>query len=450
MEYDRRLTMAARGARTIGDLPARARWIDYLRTELLLAALLILTVAAVLGGDTLLERRLILDKATVANMQRAPLSDQFNDGQSTARETSPLAWECELKAGFAYPYCGYEIYFGRQQLERGIDLSNLRSVTLRLRYDGPASSVRMHMKNFDPAYARSVLDDTPKFNRIEHEITPGKMTSIHLDRLDFGVADWWLALHDIPPKLGHAQFDNIVSLDIQSGSNAPLGKHRFAVESIEIRRSALTRDQWYLGLLALWVLAIGAHLAHRILRLRGEVEHRRALADLARAEADQATIAARHDPMTALLNRRGLAEATPDADAGPLAVMMVDLDRFKRLNDTYGHLCGDRVIIGIARVLQQTMRPGDVIGRWGGEEFILICPGLTADTAMAMAEQLRQAIEQTQFIPCGAVTASIGLCVSSGGVPLDDLIAAADRALYTAKNGGRNQVAIAAGIDTAA
>lgn len=133
------------------------------------------------------------------------------------------------------------------------------------------------------------------------------------------------------------------------------------------------------------------------------------------------------------------------------ALLMVDIDHFKRVNDHYGHLAGDHVLRHIVGVLRQRLRASDVLGRYGGEEFMVLLPGTDLHGAAQLAEQLRQAV---QAAPCEwqgqriAFTVSIGVAASAD-TPADPsrtseaLLQAADQALYRAKDGGRNRVALA-------
>jgi diguanylate cyclase (GGDEF)-like protein len=130
----------------------------------------------------------------------------------------------------------------------------------------------------------------------------------------------------------------------------------------------------------------------------------------------------------------------------PLTVAMVDIDHFKKVNDTWGHLAGDQVLAAIARVLAGQLRSYDVAGRFGGEEFAVLLPGATGATARLVAERLRSAIAATRPLPGSTlrVTVSIGVAAAIPA-PEDcqDLVAAADEALYEAKQAGRNQVRLA-------
>jgi diguanylate cyclase (GGDEF)-like protein len=125
---------------------------------------------------------------------------------------------------------------------------------------------------------------------------------------------------------------------------------------------------------------------------------------------------------------------------------MLDIDHFKRLNDSFGHPAGDAVLKNSARVLDRQLRRGDLSARYGGEEFVVILPGTEEAGAVHLAERIRSALEKSQLIFEGTrigVTASLGVAVWDGAADPEALVAAADRALYAAKQGGRNQVRLA-------
>ncbi|WP_220813070.1 sensor domain-containing diguanylate cyclase [Pseudomonas paralcaligenes] len=155
------------------------------------------------------------------------------------------------------------------------------------------------------------------------------------------------------------------------------------------------------------------------------------------------------DVLTGLPNRRGFdllaAQALHEAmrEQSPLSALLLDLDHFKQLNDTHGHLAGDHVLRGFARNLQGNLRQSDIICRWGGEEFILLLKDTGGSTARQLAEKIRQQAEEQVFPFNGVnlrVTASIGITELHDDDSLDRLIARADRALYRAKQSGRNRV----------
>jgi len=125
----------------------------------------------------------------------------------------------------------------------------------------------------------------------------------------------------------------------------------------------------------------------------------------------------------------------------PFSIILLDIDHFKRVNDTHGHQAGDRILVEIAVLLQTSSRETDIVGRWGGEEFMIICPHTDESGARSLAESLRRAIEDHDFPAIGRQSASFGIASYRTGDHPNDLVARADRALYSAKNAGRNRVA---------
>lgn len=164
-------------------------------------------------------------------------------------------------------------------------------------------------------------------------------------------------------------------------------------------------------------------------------------------------ILALQDELTGLNNRRSFEAAMcrqlaqAQRSNRDLSVLMIDIDRFKLVNDTFGHLSGDRALRGLADCIRGRLRAQDLAGRWGGEEFLVVLPDTDAEGAAVLAEQLRQAVERTRFEALDGrpmqFTISVGLHAlrsSSGQPTVDNLIGMADQAMYLAKQKGRNRV----------
>ncbi|WP_284381845.1 diguanylate cyclase [Litoribrevibacter albus] len=123
-----------------------------------------------------------------------------------------------------------------------------------------------------------------------------------------------------------------------------------------------------------------------------------------------------------------------------LSLISLDIDNFKRVNDQHGHPVGDRLLIDIARLISGQLRSTDVFGRWGGEEFLILCPATAKEEAIIIAEKLRLSIQNTHFAPVGQVTVSFGVTSIEEGDGEKELVSRADKQLYRAKNEGRNRV----------
>jgi diguanylate cyclase (GGDEF)-like protein len=152
---------------------------------------------------------------------------------------------------------------------------------------------------------------------------------------------------------------------------------------------------------------------------------------------------AKHDPLTGAFNRRAVIERTEaHLRACATALIVLDIDHFKRINDEYGHPAGDAVIVELVARLRATVSEDAEIGRVGGEEFTVVLPGMDLRAAAALAERMRAKVADTPFAtPAGrVVTASFGVSYTPAGGTFDDAYGDADSALYKAKRGGRNSV----------
>jgi diguanylate cyclase (GGDEF)-like protein len=187
-------------------------------------------------------------------------------------------------------------------------------------------------------------------------------------------------------------------------------------------------DDLIVALLAVLAVLMAAVLA-AVLRDKRAVESLRHLA--------------MYDALTELFNRRAFLElaereiARARRSNAPFAVLMLDLDHFKRINDRHGHPAGDRVLAGFAALLRRCLRAEDLVGRYGGEEFCAVLPGARKREALGVAERIRaQSAKKT------GITVSIGvtLCPAGSETSLQSAIARADEALYRAKKSGRNRV----------
>lgn len=195
------------------------------------------------------------------------------------------------------------------------------------------------------------------------------------------------------------------------------------------------------------LLRPGDHLEIGAVSLRLDLLGLDELAHLARVQ--ERLTAADRDPLTGLLNRSWLDEQLPIltercVDAGvDITSLFVDVDRFKQVNDTYGHAVGDEVLQGVARLLMLGVRDSDACVRYGGEEFLLILPGAEENGALDVAERLRRSVSGHDWERTSAglrVSASFGLAQRRENEDIASWLSRADQAMYTAKRDGRNRV----------
>lgn len=201
---------------------------------------------------------------------------------------------------------------------------------------------------------------------------------------------------------------------------------------------------------AIAVLVFSSFVVSATRKLSGSLEKAFRLTRQMERAHTISTRAAQTDELTGLMNRRAFFEhgrllyAQCRRNRQPLCALMIDMDHFKQINDTYGHQAGDQVLRQIGTVISASFRQADVFGRLGGEEFAVLLPNTSLETARDIAEHLREAILGLACAPVKSLSASLGVA-STHGLDLDlhGLMNMADKALYQAKAAGRNQVAVA-------
>ena len=211
----------------------------------------------------------------------------------------------------------------------------------------------------------------------------------------------------------------------------------------QLDRAAVFSEFAVLFVVLPWFAVIGGYVNR--LRVRLAESHRSLKAAFERIEE-----LAIRDELTGMYNRRFLMECLARERSraerlnAPLCVCLIDIDRFKAINDTLGHAAGDAVLRGLAKVASAALRTIDIIGRFGGEEFLVVLPGTPLAGAAAAAERLRAGVEGARFAMVGErqVTATFGVAEYARGEEITALLARADRALYAGKARGRNQVVL--------
>ncbi|MBZ9935475.1 diguanylate cyclase [Mesorhizobium sp. BR1-1-16] len=217
----------------------------------------------------------------------------------------------------------------------------------------------------------------------------------------------------------------------------------FALSAVAlISGTVITASRGEPTLPALMINALVSHflvllLLSLVLILRDEFDR---IASHARNMED----AANTDTLTGIANRRALEEWMQRRDAGPhdrrVVLMLFDIDHFKSINDRHGHLIGDEVLVSTAQLIRSQMRAHDLVGRWGGEEFLVILDGADADVATRLADRVRQLVTVAAHPVAGSVTLSAGFVVCEPAQSVTTMFRAADAALYAAKSSGRNRV----------
>jgi diguanylate cyclase (GGDEF)-like protein len=183
-------------------------------------------------------------------------------------------------------------------------------------------------------------------------------------------------------------------------------------------------------------------------------DHLRASQEKMRNELDQLWSTANTDRLTGAWNRTRLDSILKNEmdrrmrHGNPLCMLVMDIDHFKRVNDTKGHDVGDQVLIELVKRVNGALRASDTLVRWGGEEFVVLCPDTSLATAITLAERLRKVIEERPFVGTGKVTVSIGVAECRRRDSWAAWFKRADQAVYRAMEGGRNRVEVSADNDS--
>jgi diguanylate cyclase (GGDEF)-like protein len=415
------------------------------------AALLIvmlLTLLAVVGHRLLPERRLTIDGSKEgANF----FLGQTGDGPPADIkwiDRAHLHYACRVPQATVWQSCNFGYMLATRIASEGVDLSRYKTLNLAIRYTGKSQYVRVSIRNFDPRFSKIEDGNSPKFNFVN---IPAKDLAqpIALSMSEFTVAEWWTTTYDHPRAYSQLDVSNAIVLNIDLQGNIDLAgsQHEFQVDKIEFVGDWISAEYWYLGILCIWmILGTTYGTSQWLLMRRAHRRQREKIHDLEN-EKEMYQKLSTIDALTGVMNRYGIGQfiGALGITRVSASVIVIDLDHFKRINDQRGHAVGDRVLRTMGEILSSSMRNTDAVGRWGGEEFVLVCPGASLGEAADLAEKLRHRILQTNFIPEDplSITASFGVATSGVDQGFDDAFRQADQALYLAKSRGRNCVVTA-------
>lgn len=370
--------------------------------------------------------------------------DRADGGRSICRvETEPDKWRLvyDVREGGNWAYCGINFTFFGSDSKPGIDLSRFSMLVVDVAgYTGHNTSFQTQMKALDPDLPVG-LDARSLKHQNMILIPQGTGASRNKMPLDyFVIPPWWVARFKVPVRHLNPTRKDVREIEFMTSADIiRIGTGTLEIRKIEFHGKWIRQDTLLKILFAVWLAYVVAGL---IVRLYKSFASIRSL----QKQTSQLQELAEHDPLTRLHNRRGLenhlsALASRSIDpANPvMGVMMVDLDHFKTVNDTLGHDAGDEILRRLAQLIQNEMRPNNLAARWGGEEFILLLPGIPAGRLLSAAEKLRARVESELQYKDMRITASIG--IAHGKVDEFEVLAKrADEALYRAKTKGRNRV----------
>ena len=380
-------------------------------------------------------------------------SDSADGGTSAIaleRTDSSIIVDYELREGYAYPYAGVKIFLGDGKT-RGKDLSHYDSIFVWVKPRGEGT-VRLYMRGYDSAFYRQDDETSLKFNEVEFFPLEETYPAVFVPQ-EFRVASWWVAQNEINVHKARVDLSNIPLIEIQTGTNAPLGYGTLEIRGLCFKGKKIAKVDLVTILVVIWFVTFFIILIIRFFdssrervankRTQEELEKNLAALQIEKSEYEKSS---KEDPLTGCLNRAGFSsillreQENLSKNGCPVSFVMLDIDHFKDVNDTYGHSVGDEVLVNLTRLIRDKIRNTDALLRWGGEEFVILCSDTPIQNAQFLAEKLRVAIEGATLIKQQQVTCSFGIAEMIPGEDPKKLFERADKALYSAKEGGRNRV----------
>ncbi len=430
----------------------------------LIFTLFLLTVLAIVLHWKFGEQKIL--RINPNQYQFLATNDQYQKGESTSSITQKhdvIELNCELinSENYPWPYCGVAIRINELDMLKGLDLSDYHTARLDIdfvRLDSDEKpTLRFYLRNYNPAYSTPDNEYTLKYNGLDYrQADYDEPLVVPLKNLQ--VLTWWLVDNSIPIEHSGPEFNNITLIEFATGSGAGAGKYLMRINSIEFVGHYIKSETLMFWLLMIW---ISLALLFSVMQIN-ESRRRIALSEVRREHLNslnqtlvQQNIEfaeqAHRDALTGAMNRHAIREWLESEfdsvikNAQDLSVIYLDIDHFKRVNDQYGHKMGDDILREFSIVIMTELRASDRFVRWGGEEFVIFCPGNNLKRTYMLAERLRQKVELHPWLHGDVLTVSMGVTQMKDETALD-MITRADDLLYRAKHEGRNQVVTEDGV----
>ncbi len=359
-------------------------------------------------------------------------------------------FRCNYAPGDAYS-CGWSLNLGPDRTT-GIDLSAYDGLNIFIHYKGNAPRIRLSLRDFDPSFS-----DIEKFDTTSKVMSTAIRTSdlnqpVYVQLSEFSVAEWWITEFDIARQYSAPSMNNAIAIGLDFNVHSD---NEIRIERIDAVGQWIKKETLYFCIILFWMILIVTEVLWRFYlinkktktdaqRINNLVSEYKKL----ETEKQQFEVLSTTDVLTGVMNRAGVQQFLQrlfesNFSRNQMGVMLFDIDYFKKINDSLGHDAGDVVLSEIARIINEQVRQTDIFGRWGGEEFILICSQISEERLITLADKLRETIEQHSFFIDGQlikVTVSIGATTVKATETFEAVFKRTDKALYNAKNSGRNQV----------
>ena len=373
--------------------------------------------------------------------------------KSTIQKTNPTSgsgFKCDIINIDFEPTCRLEIWLTDSKT-KGMDFSHYQSMQIVGTYQTPTDYdfLRISLRNYEHLISETDVDQNYKFNLIE--ILSSDVTNpiiVNLNRLT--VPNWWLATVRDQNITREVDLRNTAMIELSTGLHATPGKYELHVASIQLEKQNISIEQLYEYFFIFWsgfiIFSIIKVTIYLWLRIKQKTETEQNLLDINQSlskHSKQLELINKTDELTMVLNRIGMKDKLMESlnnNWFPMAVVMLDIDHFKQINDTFGHQCGDNVLIELGKTLNKFTKHAESVCRFGGEEFIILLPKNKISKLKGRLEQLRLDIQNQDMGIGQSVTVSIGAAYCDERSGFNALLEQSDNALYQAKAQGRNAV----------
>lgn len=421
--------------------------------NLIILILLAATVTILLAHHFSLNRTLTIDSNT--SLPIKTITDQSTGrGKSQAsfsKTNDHLLLDCQIvESDYAWPFCELAISLAFDddgKLTKPMDLSTFTEVKISAKYDGNLpNGIRFYLRAYNERYASYQDENSWKYNAIEYWPESNDYP-VTIPMKSLQVATWWMLEQEIPIRYSAPEFDQIMVIEIATASGISPGDYKIIIERIEFKGKVFSNRAVFISIIIMWVAAAVVSLIINLRRSRFKLtkalrkaKELRQLNRLLNVESQALKDRVERDPLTGALNRSGIETLFTD-EIKIISLIFIDIDHFKRINDNYGHSVGDDILVEFTKLISENCRSTDFLARWGGEEFLLVCPNTKLNEAQELAEDIRLLIVEKVWTHQIRLTSSFGVAQRLRESAAD-FIERADQALYTAKARGRNTVVV--------
>ena len=344
------------------------------------------------------------------------------------------------------------VTWASEDVELGtLDLRWASQISITSRVVGEENAnFRLQFRNYSPKNFQTDDQNWTSFKYNEaYFCATDQWQTTNFDRGTFSVPGWWADSYAIDSEDAISDFSKIKWIEVSTGTHFPCGSVKLQVREIKLSGHWIQPVLFYRCLLGCW-MSLGLAVLYSALKRQRDrlqsVDHERKqlyhLNDSLRAQAETYSSLAKIDSLTGLVNRRGAKERVKEIieksrQHDHLAMIMFDIDDFKVLNDTQGHVAGDRVLSNVGEICNSVSTDDFMVARWGGEEFLGFCAADSKNHAIVLTQHLRELFKSETGITC-----SFGIHYLQLSETFDEAIGSADCALYQAKHGGKDCVEV--------